>query len=195
MRPSHLQPERLMNPTPSPQDARKDLLRAALLVLTGTIFIALSARVQVPMWPVPMTMQTFAVLLIGMTFGARLAGITLLTYIAQGALGLPVFASGVGMASLMGPTAGYIMGFGVAAVVTGYLADRGGATGYLRSFATALLGGAIIYALGTVWLAQFIGVERAFTLGVIPFVPGDVVKCALVALALPSACKLKRGWR
>jgi biotin transport system substrate-specific component len=195
MRPSHLQPERLMNPTSTPQDARRDLLRAALLVLAGTIFIALSARIQVPMWPVPMTMQTFAVLLVGITFGARLAGITLLTYIAQGALGLPVFASGVGMAALMGPTAGYILGFGVAAVATGYLADRGGATGYLRSFATALLGGAIIYALGAVWLAQFIGVERAITLGVVPFVPGDVVKCALVALVLPSAWKFIRGWR
>lgn len=195
MKPSHLQPEHLIDPTSTPQDARKDLLRAALLVMAGTIFIALSARIQVPMWPVPMTLQTFAVLLVGMTFGARLAGITLLTYIVQGALGLPVFATGVGMASLMGPTAGYIMGFGVAAVVTGYLADRGGATGYLRSFATALLGGVIIHAFGAVWLAQFIGADPALMLGVVPFIPGDVVKCALVALVLPSAWKFMRGWR
>lgn len=195
MRPSHLQPERMIDPVSTPQDSRKELLRAGLIVLVGTIFIALSARIQVPMWPVPMTMQSFAVLLVGMTFGARLAGITLLTYIAQGALGLPVFATGAGMAYLMGPTAGYILGFGVAAVVTGYLADRGGATGYLRSFGTALLGGAIIHALGAVWLAQFIGVERAITLGVMPFVPGDLVKCALVALVLPSAWKFLRSWR
>lgn len=195
MRPSHLQLGRLTGLSSPPQAARKDVLRAALLVLAGTIFIALSARIQVPMWPVPMTMQSFAVLLVGMTFGARLAGITLLTYIAQGALGLPVFAIGMGMASLMGPTAGYILGFGVAAVVTGYLADRSGAKGYLHNFLIAVSGGAIIHALGAIWLAQFIGAERAITLGVAPFVLGDLMKCALVALALPSACKLIRNLR
>lgn len=190
MRPSHLQLGRLTDQSSPKQVARKDMLRAAVLVFAGTIFIALSARIQVPMWPVPMTMQTFAVLLVGMTFGARLAGVTLLTYIAQGALGLPVFATGMGMASLMGPTAGYILGFGVAAVVTGYLANRSGAKGYLRNFLIAVSGGVIIHALGAIWLAQFVGAQSAATLGITPFVLGDLMKCALVALALPSACKL-----
>lgn len=193
MRPLHT--AALITALPLPQDARLQLLRNALLVLAGTVLIALSARIQVPMWPVPMTMQSLVVLLIGMSFGARLAGVTLLTYLAQGALGLPVFASGGGIAYLMGPTAGYLYGFAAAAVVTGWLADRGWTTGFLRAFAAAVAGGVAIHALGAGWLTQFVGFDRAMALGVMPFVTGDLVKCALAALLLPGAWAMLRTGR
>ncbi|WP_296643157.1 biotin transporter BioY [Roseinatronobacter sp.] len=180
----------LIGALPTPQDQRLRLLRSALLVLAGTMFIALSARIQVPMWPVPMTMQTFAVLLVGMAFGARLAGATLLAYLAQGAMGLPVFAGGGGVLFLTGPTAGYLVGFLGAAVLVGWLADRGWTAGYVRSFCAACLGGALIHAVGAAWLSAFIGVSGALAAGVAPFLAGDLLKSVLVALLLPNAWAL-----
>lgn len=167
------------------------LLRLALLAVAGSILMAVSAKVQIPMWPVPMTMQTFAVLVIGMAYGARLAGATLLLYLAQGAMGLPVFASGAGLAYMAGPTGGYLAGFLVAAVLVGWLAERGWDRNVALTFLANLAGTAIIFACGVAWLSGLVGgLEKAVVLGFQPFIAGAFVKIALAAAVLPLIWKL-----
>lgn len=170
---------------------RSALLRHAVLILAGTVFIAVSARIQVPMWPVPMTMQTFAVLMIGMAYGWRLGGATLIAYLGEGALGLPVFASGGGLAYFAGPTGGYLFGFLAAAVLVGWLAERGWDQSLVRT-AVAMTGGtALIFLMGVAWLAFFLGdVDKALVNGLYPFIVGGMAKIALAALLLPFCWKL-----
>jgi biotin transport system substrate-specific component len=132
---------------------KSQLLHKAALVGLGVVLLAISSKVQVPFWPVPMTLQTLVVLMIGATSGARLAGATLVSYLAAGAVGLPVFASGVGLAYMVGPTGGYLAGFLVAAVVIGYLADKGYGRSILSALALFAIGEVAIFALGTGWLA------------------------------------------
>lgn len=163
----------------------------AALVLLGTVLIAISAQIQVPFWPVPMTMQTFAVLIVGATYGWRLGGATLIAYLIEGAAGLPVFAGlAAGAHHLVGPTAGYLVGFVVAALVTGYLAERG----FGRNLATALVsfaaGTVVIFAFGLAWLSSLIGVEDAITHGLMPFILSEPTKVALATLLLPTCWKL-----
>ena len=110
------------------------------LVLIGCLLLAISAKVQVPFWPVPMTMQTFIVFIIGMLYGAKLAFFTLIFYLIEGALGLPVFAKGGGLLYLTGPTAGYLYGMTVAAGVIGYFAERGYNESYFKSFISLIVG-------------------------------------------------------
>lgn len=166
----------------------------ALLATTllGTLVLAASARVQVPFYPVPMTMQVGAVLLLSATAGARLAAAMVALYLVQGLVGLPVFASAVGPAALLGPTGGYLIGFLVAAVAVGAAFERGAGKSLVRALAWMLLGAAVIYACGYVRLAIFIGVEnggfeKAFFAGVVPFVLGDLLKATLAAF-LARAC-------
>jgi biotin transport system substrate-specific component len=163
------------------------------LVLLGTVLLAISAQIQVPFWPVPMTMQTFVVLMIGATYGWRLGGATMVAYLIEGAIGLPVFAKfSAGAAVLVGPTAGYLAGFVLAALVTGYLAERG----FGRNLATAAisfaLGTVIIFACGLLYLASLIGVEGAVTHGLLPFILSEPTKVALATLLLPGCWKLVR---
>ncbi len=167
------------------------LLRLALLAFAGSILMALSAKVQVPMWPVPMTMQTFAVLVIAMAYGARLAGATILLYLAEGAIGLPVFASGGGVLYMAGPTGGYLAGFLVAAVLVGWLAERGWDRNVVLTFLSNMAGTAIIFALGVAWLSGIVGgLEKAIVAGFQPFIAGAFVKIALAAAVLPLVWKL-----
>lgn len=171
--------------------------RAVLLMLAGSAFIALSAQIQVPLWPVPMTGQTFAVLLVGITFGWRLGAATLLLYMAEGAMGIPVFAkAAAGPAVIMGPTGGYIMGFILAAAVVGYLAERGWDRTVWRTALAMLIGNLAIYLLGLPWLAVYLagaGVEQplqgAIAGGLVPFLLGDGLKLALAACLLPVTWK------
>lgn len=142
------------------------------------------------MYPVPMTLQTFAVLLIGMAFGWRLAGLTLIAYITEGVLGFPVFASGGGLAYLAGPTAGYLFGFLEAAVLVGWLAEKGWDRSFIKTFAAAFIGCAVIYANGVPWLAMMIGSEKAITAGFVPFLLGDLIKAALATVTLPIAWRI-----
>ena len=158
------------------------------LVLAGTALLALAAKVQVPFWPVPMTLQTLAVLMIGATFGARMAGATLLAYLAEGAVGLPVFASGAGLAYMAGPTGGYLLGFLLAAVFVGIAADRGWLRGLVPAAAVMFAAMALIYLPGVAWLAALIGAEKAVAGGLVPFLPAEAFKLALaVLLARPLA--------
>jgi len=162
----------------------------AMLVIAGTLLLAISAKVQVPFWPVPMTMQTFVVLLIGAACGARLAGITLAAYLAEGSAGLPVFAKGAGLAYLAGPTGGYLFGFLVAAIVVGWLADRGFGRVVATTLAAFLIGEIIIFALGAGWLATYLGIHKAVAAGVTPFLLAEAVKIGLACALLPTAWRL-----
>jgi biotin transport system substrate-specific component len=165
-------------------------MRQAALVLAGSVAIAVSARIQVPMWPVPMTMQTLAVLLIALSFGARLASATLVVYLLQGALGLPVFATGGGIALLISPTAGYLFGFLAAALIVGHFGDRGWHRSGLGTLAAMGTGTIIIYTLGVGWLAVHVGLPQAVSLGFIPFIAGDLVKIAIALVILPQVWSL-----
>ncbi|MBB4286942.1 biotin transporter BioY [Roseospira goensis] len=169
-------------------------LRALLLAVLGSALLTVSAKLQVPMWPVPMTMQTFAVLVIGAAYGWKLGAATVALYLAQGALGLPVFANtperGIGLAYMMGPTGGYLIGFLVSAAVLGWLAERGWDRTVARTLAGMALGTAIIFGLGFVYLTGLIGAEAAFLNGVLPFLVGAALKIALAAAVLPLAWRL-----
>mgnify|MGYP000026482072 CR=1 FL=1 len=180
--------------TIAPPTASKEarFWRDALIVVSGTVLLALSARVQVPMWPVPMSMQSLAVLMLAMALGARLSVATVAAYVVQGAVGMPVFASGAGLAYLVGPTGGYIIGFVAMAAVTGWLSDRGWTRSFLPALTAALAGSAVLYACGATWLATSIGFDRAMVLGVLPFLSGDLVKAALAALAVSAAWAARR---
>jgi biotin transport system substrate-specific component len=150
---------------------KSQLLHKAALVGLGVVLLAISSKVQVPFWPVPMTLQTLVVLMIGATSGARLAGATLLSYLAAGAVGLPVFATGAGLAYMAGPTGGYLAGFLLAAVVTGYLADKGYGRSILSALALFAIGEVAIFALGTGWLAVLIGRRRRLPVASCPSFP------------------------
>jgi biotin transport system substrate-specific component len=167
--------------------SQAQLAARALLVALGVMLLSLSAKLQVPFWPVPMTLQTLVVLIIGAGYGARLAGVTLGSYLAIGAVGLPVFAGGGGVAYMLGPTGGYLLGFLAAAMLLGYLADRG----IGRSFPSALLlfgiGEIVIFALGIGWLATLIGIDRAIAAGLVPFILAEILKVALASALLFSA--------
>jgi biotin transport system substrate-specific component len=155
-------------------------------VVAGSALLALSSRIAVPMVPVPITMQTFAVTLVGALYGWRLGALTILLWLAQGAAGLPVLATGVaGLARFTGPTAGYLMAFPLAGAAVGWLAERGwNGRRPLRAFAAMLTGNALCLLLGAAWLATIVGVERAIMAGVAPFVLGGVLKAALGAATL-----------
>ena len=170
--------------------AADSLLAKLALVIAGSLLLIASAKIQVPFWPVPMTMQTFVVLGIGAAYGARLAGATVLTYLAQGAIGLPVFSAGGGIALLAGPTGGYLLGFLAAAIVVGALADRGFCRTRLSTLAAFLAGTAIIFAMGVAWLTVLFGFGTAITAGVLPFLTSEAVKIALAVAVFPMAWKL-----
>ena len=171
---------------------RPGVVREVVLVLAGALLIALAAQIQVPLpfSPVPVTGQTFAVLLLGALYGSRRGAATVLAYLVFGAAGLPVFAgAAAGAARLVGPTAGYLVGFAVAAFVVGALAERGWDR---RSWTTAgamVLGNLVIYAFGVAWLSRFVGWDKVMATGVLPFVAGDAAKIVLATLLLPV------GWR
>ena len=167
-------------------------VRAIVLAVIGSLLLTISAKIQVPFWPVPMTMQTFVVLVLGVAYGWRLAGATVLLYLAQGALGLPVFAGGGGLAYMAGPTGGYLAGFLLAAVAVGSLAERGWARSAPSTLAAMLIGTAIIFGCGIAWLATLIGLPQAISAGLVPFLLSEAVKIALATALVPSAWRLMR---
>jgi biotin transport system substrate-specific component len=172
--------------TPAVSAARGAALRFWALALLGSWALAASAYVTVPMWPVPATMQTLVVLLLGAFGGPWFGAASVAAYLAQGAVGLPVFAGGgAGLAHLFGPTGGFLFGFLAAAWMAGY-AGRG----WLRAGAVLLAAHLVLFVPGVLWLAQFVGLERAWQAGFVVFVPGTLLKTA-AALVLLRA--LRRG--
>ncbi len=176
------------------------VLRATLLAVAGSLLLYASAKVQVPFYPVPITMQTFAVLVIGMAYGWRLGGATVAFYLAQGAVGLPVFAGtpekGLGLAYMAGPTGGYLLGFLLAAVAVGLLAGRGWDRSVVKTLAAMTLGTALIFVPGVLYLGALIGWDKpVLDFGLYPLLWGAVFKIGLAAAVLPLAWKAvsKRG--
>lgn len=166
---------------------RNALVRNVTLVALGSALLGLSAQAQVPFYPVPMTMQTFAVLVIAMAYGRGLGMATVVAYLFQGAIGLPVFAGGAaGPGVLFGPTGGYLAGFALAALVLGDLARRGWDRRPWSAAAALLVGNALIYVPGLLWLGIVVGWDKPILeLGLLPFLPGDALKLALAAVSLP----------
>ena len=166
----------------------------AALVVFGSLLLAVSAQFKIPLYPVPVTGQTLVVLLIGMTYGPRLGGITIAAYLLEGALGLPVFAGGAaGVAVLMGPTAGYLFGFLFAAIFMGYLAARGMGRTVVSTIVAMVLGNCMIYLCGAVWLANFVGLDQAISAGVLPFLYGDALKLLVAAGLMPWAWRTAKS--
>jgi biotin transport system substrate-specific component len=162
--------------TQNPANARS---RFIALVFLGTLLLAISAHIQVPFWPVKMSMQSFVVLTLAVAYGKRLGVATVVAYLVEGAFGLPVFQSGGGLASFSGPTAGYLAGFVVATWVVGSLSERGAMRSMLAAFGVLLLGDAIIMVLGTAWLSTLIGFEKALAAGLLIFLPAEALKITL----------------
>lgn len=173
------------------QSAGSSMLRKGTLVLLGSLVIAAAAQVNVPMQPVPMTLQTLAVLSVGAALGARLGVAALVLYVLEAAVGLPVLAEmKSGLPTLLGPTGGYILGFVLAAGLVGYLAERGFDRSMPRMMLAMLLGAALIYVPGLLWLSGFVGgFGQAITFGLTPFVLGDIVKAVIAAIAFPAVWK------
>jgi biotin transport system substrate-specific component len=164
------------------------------LILSGALFTAYAAQLVIPMWPVPMTAQTLAVLLVGSVLGATRGAISLIVYFSMGAAGMPVFSAATSLS--FGPTFGYLVGFVAAAAAVGYLSERGwhkSVAGVLGSFAIA---NSIIYLFGLPWLAFVLGnlgaandLAAVAAAGLAPFIVGDALKMILAAALLPLAWK------
>lgn len=177
----------------SPRQQRSWLLDVVLVILFSA-FVALTAQVEIPLWPVPLTLQTLGVLFTGAVLGSRRGALALLLYLTEGALGLPVFAGGAsGVGYMLGPTGGYLVGFVVAAGVVGWLAQRGWDRRLVWAAVAMVIGNVIIYVCGVAWLALFLGdLWGALVKGMLLFVVGDLIKIAVAALTLPGGWKLAR---
>jgi biotin transport system substrate-specific component len=170
-------------------------LRALLLAVLGSALLTISAKIEVPFYPVPMTMQTLVVLLLGMAFGARLATATVLLYLAQGAGGLPVFAGtperGIGIAYMLGPTGGYLVGFVLSAAVTGWLTEH--RHDWPAVVFAVIAGSIVVFIPGVLWLAHLIGFEQGIAHGLMPFLWATLVKGAIaIALGMAGAALIQK---
>ncbi len=178
---------------------QETLTKKVLMVLGGSLLIALAAQVRVPMFPVPMTLQTLAILIVGLSFGARLGVATLLAYLAEGAIGLPVFAGGgAGLAYMMGPTGGFLLGFVLMAWLAGVASDWGVTTGFPGAALVALVASATLYIPGLVWPAVAMGkaMPELMSGWMLPFLAGDAVKAVLAALMVTgvwAVLKARKG--
>jgi biotin transport system substrate-specific component len=170
------------------------------MVIGASLLLVLSAKTQVPFYPVPMTMQTAAVFGIILALGPQRAVLAVLFYLLEGLAGLPVFAGsaerGVGLVYLAGPTGGYLMGCLPAALLSGKLAARNASNSLVTTFTALLLALAIIYGSGLVWLGATIGFDKPLLrLGFLPFIAGDLLKVSIVALAFWRARQWSKGQR
>jgi len=180
---------------PAQQAGKATWLRNTLAVIAGSMLLTLSARAAIPFFPVPMTLQTLVVLALGMALGPRLGAAAVITYLAQGAIGLPVFAGtpekGIGLAYMLGTTGGYLVGFVLAALATGVLAERQWDRSVLTTIAAMVIGNVIIYACGLAWLGTIVGWDKpVLAWGMTPFLLGDLAKVLIAAAVLPTIWKM-----
>jgi biotin transport system substrate-specific component len=164
----------------------RPLVWQVFAVIAGTLFLTLSSYITVPMVPVPITMQTYAILLVGALYGWRLGAITIIAWLGEAAIGLPVLAGGAGgIQHFFGPTGGYILSWPFIAALVGWLAERGwNGNRVFLAFLSMLIAGTFCLVAGTLWLSAFIGFEPAILGGFLPFLVGDVLKAALGAATL-----------
>lgn len=170
-------------------------LRNVTLVVLGSLALVISAKIQVPFYPVPMTMQVFVVLMIGMAFGSRLGAAAVLLYLAEGAAGLPVFAGtpekGIGLAYMMGPTGGYLIGFVLAAYGVGLLAERGWDRSWKTMIPAMAIGLVALYVPGLLWLGTLLGWDKPILeWGLWPFLPAEMFKAALAVAIMPLTWRM-----
>lgn len=180
-----------------PKGEAAKLASNLVTVVLGTLLITLCAKINVPVWPVPVTLQTFAIAALSAAFGMRIGVATVSLYLLEGAFGLPVFATGGGMAYLVGPTGGFLVGFLFMAAIIGFAADRGASGKPLTLFAANIAGGAVMFGFGFAWLLTMAGqaawidqsnaFASAFAGAVQPFIVWDVLKMALAALTVTGA--------
>ncbi len=185
-------------------DAAKLAVNAVIVVL-GTLLITAAAKINVPVWPVPVTMQSFAIAALAAGFGMRIGVATVALYLLEGAMGLPVFATGGGIAYLIGPTGGFLLGFLLMAGLVGYAADRGASSRPLTLFGAMLVGEVVLLALGFAWLVSMAGqaqwidqtdvIASAFARAVQPFIVWDVLKMGLAALTVTGIWGVLAGRR
>lgn len=179
----------------APQGGTQLLLKKAVLVMAGIAFLAIAAKIKVPMFPVPMTMGTFAVLTMGAAYGERLGLVTILGYMLIGALGFDIFAGSsaenFGLTYMKGGTGGYLVGYVLAVIALGTLARAGWDRSALKMAGAMLLGNALIYVPGLIWLGMLYGWDKPILQwGLTPFLLGDVLKLAMAAIILPLAWKM-----
>ncbi|MDH6230139.1 biotin transport system substrate-specific component [Mesorhizobium soli] len=173
-----------------PESGTARLATQIFLAVSGTLLLTLSAKTKVVLGPVDMSLQTLAIFMISAAFGMRLAVATLLLYMAQGAMGFPVFQStpekGIGIAYMLGSTGGYLAGFVAMAAIVGWAADRGWDRSPVKMFGAVLTAEVVMMAMGFAWLAALIGVEKSWQFGVVPFIVPDLIKVALASTLAPA---------
>lgn len=179
-----------------PQEGAARLATQIFLAVAGTLLLTLSAKTRVVLGPVDISMQTLAVFLISASFGMRLGVATLLLYMAEGAIGFPVFQGtpekGIGIAYMLGSTGGYLAGFVVMAAIVGWAADRGWDRHPIKLFNAMLVGEILMMAMGFAWLSLLIGAEKSWQFGAVPFIVGDLIKVALAASLVPAVWSLMK---
>lgn len=177
-----------------PKGAVTKLAINAVTVVLGTLLITAAAKINVPVWPVPVTLQSFAIAALAATFGMRIGVATVALYLLEGAMGLPVFATGGGMPYLVGPTGGFLIGFLAMAAVIGFAADRGASSRPFTMFGAMMVGNVVMFAFGFAWLLAMAGqagwidqtnvVASAFAKAVQPFIVWDILKMAFASLTV-----------
>jgi biotin transporter BioY len=175
-----------------PSEKISAVLYDAIVIICGSLILGLSSQIKVylPISPVPITGQTFAVLMLAALLGSKRGVLAILAYLVEGILGLPVFAGGIGPAALIGPTGGYLVGFIAVAYVVGKLAEMGWDRRVSTTIAAMLVGEIVLYTFGVCWLAIMTNIRIALAVGLYPFIVGDVLKVVLAAAVLPAGWKL-----
>jgi biotin transport system substrate-specific component len=167
----------------------KSLTANVVIALSGSILLALLARlsIPVPFSPVPITGQTFGILFLGAMLGSRLGMLSVIAYISEGIIGLPVFAGGsAGFLSLLGPTGGYLIGFIPAVYLVGFLSEKGWTNKFTTTFITMIIGTLVIFIFGISWLSVTAGFGTALKIGLYPYLPGAAVKIILATIVVYS---------
>ena len=182
--------QNILNDTVKIKTKENEFLKSIFLVLSGVIFLSIISQLIIPLYftPVPISLGSFGVILIALLYGRKLGTATVLSYVVAGSLGAPVFA-GFKTGSLFSPTGGYILGYIAAALILGFLSDKGIAKSYVKTFLSLLLASAVILVLGALVLILFVPSKNIFMIGVLPFIPGDMLKIVAATLLFPRLWK------
>ena len=182
--------QNILNDTVKIKTKENEFLKSIFLVLSGVIFLSIMSQLIIPLYftPVPISLGSFGVMLIALLYGRKLGTATVLSYVVAGSLGAPVFA-GFKAGSLFSPTGGYILGYIAAALILGFLSDKGIAKSYVKTFLSLLLASAVILVLGALVLILFVPSKNIFMIGVLPFIPGDMLKIVAATLLFPRLWK------
>ena len=176
------------------QNTQSQIIKSLIIIFFGSVILVISAKIKIPLYPVPMTMQTFIVLFLGVSFGYKIALATIGLYLLEGIIGLPVFSNsperGVGLAYFVGPTMGYLIGFFSASFLASYIKID---DGYLVILLKLILSVSTIYILGVLWLGTIIGWDKpVIELGILPFLPAEILKIALLTFLTKKILKLRK---